>query len=75
MVFCSNTPFIGTFFTYVDQQGIVHEPDLYNNNWRNFTFIFSGIWFVKIYLAKRKKDIKNSCPKTRTCFWLKAFDT
>ena len=22
-------PFIGTFFTYVDQQGIVHEPGFY----------------------------------------------
>lgn len=36
-------PFIGTFFTYVDQQGIVHEPGFYTIIIGEILLIFSGI--------------------------------
>lgn len=48
-------PFIGTFFTYVDQQGIVHEPGFYTIIIGEILLLFSGIWFVRVYLAKRKR--------------------
>ena len=59
-------PFIGTFFTYVDQQGIVHEPGFYTIIIGEILLLFSGIWFVRVYLAKRKERIKTAVLKTRT---------
>ena len=40
-------PFIGTFFTYVDQQGIVHEPGFYTIIIGEILLLFSGIWLIR----------------------------
>ena len=71
-LFCSNTPIYRNVFTYVDQQGIVHEPGFYTIIIGEILLLFSGIWFVRVYLAKRK-ELKTAVLKLGQLFLIKGF--
>jgi len=42
-------PWIGTYFVYVDQQGIVHEPGFYTVPVAELLFLGAIVWFALLW--------------------------
>jgi len=53
-------PWIGTYFVYVDQQGVVHEPGFYTVPLAELVVLVAIIWFGILWLHSwRKRKIEN----------------